>query len=256
MIAEEVVTDEVRGENKDAMTSPIDIYRERAGRFKRDFDAQTERWNRIGNFRLVTFLAAAVAIIWGFLGEMQLLWVAGIVLLLGFFVLVWYHNRVGRARKRAEELYKINSEAIMRVERRWDDLPLRHKMRARPGDPYAGDLDIFGPASLMHLLETVGTFMGEATLASWLQSPDSPIRNPQSAIRNRQSAVQELAPLIDLRDELTLRGRLMGDEKPDPAPFLAWAEAVPWLAARPWLPMLALGSVLLLWGSLSPNCSG
>jgi len=59
--------------------------------------------------------------------------------------------------------------------------------------------------------------------------------------------VQELAPLIDLRDELTLRGRLMGDEKPDPAPFLAWAEAAPWLAERRWLPWVAIGSVVLLW---------
>jgi hypothetical protein len=191
----------------------------------------------------VTFLAAVVALIWGLVQAITLLWVAGIALLIGFFVLVWYHNQVGRVRRRDEELFKINDEAIMRVERRWDDLPLRHKVRAEPGDPYAGDLDIFGKASLMHLLETVGTFMGESTLARWLQTPAPPER-----VRDRQSAVKELAPLIDLRDELTLRGRLMGDEKPDPAPFLTWAESKPLLARRQWLPWVSVASVFLLWG--------
>ena len=67
-------------------------------------------------------------------------------------------------------------------------------------------LDIFGRASLFHLLETVSTHMGEATLTRWLSQPAAP---PE--VHHRQSAVAELAPLIDLRDELSLRGRLMGD---------------------------------------------
>ena len=50
---------------------------------------------------------------------------------------------------------------------------------------------------------------------------------PPEVIHQRQGAVAELAPLIDLRDELTLRGRLMGEEKPDPEPFLKWAESAP-----------------------------
>jgi hypothetical protein len=222
--------------------APVEIYRERAARFRADFERQTERWNRIGNVRLFTFLAAAVAVGWGVIGGMTWLWVLGIVLLVAFAALVWYHNRVGRARRRDEELYRMNDEGVMRVERRWDELPLRHKVRAEAGDPYAGDLDIFARASLMHLIETVGTFMGEATLARWLQQAAPPVR-----VIERQAAVKELAPLIDLRDELTLKGRLMGDEKPDPGPFLEWAESKPWLEQRKWLPWAAAGSVVLFW---------
>src|SRR3954451_25060712 len=40
--------------------SMIDVYRERAARFKAEFDRETERWNRIGNVRLLAFFAAAV----------------------------------------------------------------------------------------------------------------------------------------------------------------------------------------------------
>jgi ABC-type cobalamin/Fe3+-siderophores transport system ATPase subunit len=248
MIAERMETKETSAGVAEA---PVEVYRERAARFRRDFERQTERWNRIGNVRLFTFLGAAVAVVWGVWGGITPLWLVGIGLLVGFFVLVWYHNRVGRVRRRDEELYRINNEAVLRVERRWDDLPLRHNVRAQPGDPYAGDLDIFGRASLMHLLETVGTFMGEATLVRWLREPASP-----ETVRERQWAVKELAPEIDLRDELTLRGRLMGDEKPDPAPFLEWSESEPWLDKRKWLPWAALGSVTLFWGLVAAQVFG
>jgi hypothetical protein len=251
MVEEKTLPDETAKDGDSTSGSPVEIYRERAARFTADFDRETERWNLIGNVRLLVFLAAVAALIWGIWNGITLLWVAGIALAIAFFVLVGYHTRVGQARRRAQELCAINNEAILRVERNWDELPLRHAIRARPGDPYAGDLDIFGPASLMHLLETGATFMGEATLAGWLQAAA-----PPETIRARQPAVQELTGMIDLRDELALRGRLMGEEKPDPAPFLEWAEEEPWLARRGWLTWVAVGSVLLLWALVFAQLSG
>jgi DNA mismatch repair ATPase MutS len=171
-------------------------------------------------------------------------WVGGFVLLAAFFALVWYHNRVGTARRRASELYRINNEAIVRLDRRWDDLPQRHNVQVSPDDPYAHDLGIFGQASLFQLLDTAGTFTGERTLASWLSAPA-----PPDEVRARQEAVRELAPMLDLRDELYLRGRLlsMGEDKPDPAPFLRWASGAPWLAKRRWLLPLSYTGVGLFW---------
>ncbi|MGA7732923.1 MAG: DNA mismatch repair protein MutS [Chloroflexia bacterium] len=223
---------------------PRHVYQERTERFRRERDALDERWNRIGNVRLLTFLVAVVALIWGFWGNIVTLWAMGLLLIVGFFVLVWHHNRVGMARRRAGELYRINNEAIMRLEKRWDELPLRHNVEVRPGDPYAHDLGIFGHASLFQLLDTAGTFTGERTLARWLAS-----HAPPEEVGERQEAVRELAPMLDLRDELYLRGRLMSmnDDKPDPAPFLRWATAAPWLAERRWLPPLSYVSVALFW---------
>ena len=63
-------------------------------------------------------------------------------------------------------------------------------------------------------------------------------------------AVAELAPLIDLRDDLALRGRQMGETRPDPAPFLAWAESAPWLPARRALVWAGRVSVVGLWTSI------
>lgn len=222
--------------------APEEVYRERGEHRRQLCDAETQQWNLIGNVRLFTFLLASVGLIWGIWQGITALWVVGVLLLIGFFALVRYHNMVGRLKRRYEELYKISDEAGKRLGRRWDELPLRHTVRAEPGDPYAADLNIFGHASLFQLIETVGTHMGEETLGRWLQE-----FAPPQVVRERQGAVNELAPLIDLRDELTLRGRLMGGEKPDPAPFLAWSESAPWLAHRQGLVWASRISVALLW---------
>ena len=62
MIAERT---EIKETSTAVAVAPVEIYRERAARFKGDFERQTERWNRIGNLRLLTFLGAAVATVWG-----------------------------------------------------------------------------------------------------------------------------------------------------------------------------------------------
>ena len=106
-------------------STPGHIYEERITRFKHLFDAETERWNRIANFRLFTFLAGAAALILGFFQSIDLLTIAGLLLLITFFVLVRYHNIIGKERRRHEELWKINLEGSNRLARNWPDLPLR-----------------------------------------------------------------------------------------------------------------------------------
>src|SRR4029077_9087581 len=124
---------------------------------------------------------------------------AGLVLGAAFFVFVRYHSIVSKRRRRYQELWKINTEASKRIERAWDALPMHHTVRAIPDEPYAADLDIFGHASLFHLLDTLTTRTGETILASWLRK-----MAPLGDIRQRQQAVTELTPMVDLRDELQL----------------------------------------------------
>lgn len=221
-----------------------DVYIERAERFGREWATLDAKWNQIGNLRLFVFLLSVVGLIWGLWAGITVVWVAGIVLLVAFFVLVWWHNRVGRTRRRAAELRLINEEATLRSKRLWEQFPVRYNPEVRPDDPYARDLNVFGHASLFQLADTAGTLIGERTFASWLANAA-----PPAMITERQAAVAELAPEIDLRDELSLRGRLMSasDEKPDPDPFLTWAESAPTLVTRKWLRPVALASVVLLW---------
>jgi hypothetical protein len=231
--------------------TPAAIYHARYTRFAGERDRYTQQWNRIANIRLGAFVAAALCFAGAIWQNWPLLGGLGAGLLVVFAVLVRYHRQLGRLRARYSELTNINDEAGKRLARDWAALPLRHTSRAASGHPYAGDLDLFGRASVFHLLESVSTSMGEATLRDWLLAPA-----PPATVTQRQTAVAELTPLIDLRDELALRGRLMGAERPDPAPFLAWAEAAPWLRPRSALLWAGRLSVLLLWLSLGAYVLG
>lgn len=217
-------------------------YRERRDRFAAERDALTSRWNRIANLRLLAFVSGAGLLGWGIRQRDQALLALGVAALLAFVALAVHHNTLGRRRRRAALMADINDEAAKRAARDWDGLPVRHAARAAPDHPFAADLDLFGRASLAQLLDTPTTPMGAATLARWLVEPA-----PPDEIVSRQRAVADLAPRLDLRQELELRGRLAAEERSDPEPFLEWAEGEPWLTRRPLLRVLAwIGPVLLV----------
>jgi DNA mismatch repair ATPase MutS len=79
----------------------------------------------------------------------------------------------------------------------------------------------------MQLLGTARTPFGRACLVGWLLAPAS-----TEEIRRRQEAVRELAPKLDLRQELSLAGGEGTAATTDTEPFLAWAEGEPWLLPR------------------------
>lgn len=217
------------------------LYRLRRDRFAAERDALTARWNRIANLRLIAFVAAVGAVIWAIWIEAWWPVAVAAVALIAFVALVVRHRRLGRARWRAAILRDLNDEAERRVRRAWADLPLRHTFRATADHPFAADLDLFGRASVFHLLETIATPMGERTLRDWLLAPAAP-----PDVRERQGAVTELAPELDWRQELALRGRLAGDDRPDPEPFLRWAEGAARLSHRRGLIWAARASTALL----------
>ena len=171
-------------------------------------------------------------------------WIAGAAGALAVFVvLLVFHERVVQAERRAAELARINAEALLRLDRNWQELPLPTLPEALQGErrpPLARDLDLLGPASLFHLLGTVHTPLGKAALVSWLLAPA-----PPPEIARRQAAVRELAPRLDLRQRLELAVRPLEKGAPDVEPFLRWAEGEPWLRSRPGLLWLVRGLALL-----------
>jgi len=225
-----------------ANSTPAAAHAARRDRFAAERDALTRRWNRVANLRLLVFAAAAAALAWGIWRSSPAAAVVGAALLVGFVALAVHHNRLGRQRRRVATLVEINAEAVSRLARDWDALPLRHDPAIPPDHPFAADLDLVGRASLGQLLDTTATPMGEAALRAWLLAPADP-----PTVRDRQTAAAELAPRLDLRQELELRGRLGAEARANPEPFLAWAEGEPWLAGQPWLRAASwLGPALVL----------
>ncbi|MFW6078490.1 MAG: MutS-related protein [Gemmatimonadota bacterium] len=211
---------------------PDTVYRERRSAYERARDGAARRARRIGTARVGTFVAAFGLLLAAELDAFDApgLWTAmaaaaGIL----FVAFVAAHRRVRRTRDRFDALRRENEEALRRRARDWDRLPRLPTRGPGPDHPHADDLDLFGHASLSHLLGPVGTVGGRERLARWLCAPADP-----TAVVERQGAVADLVPRLRLREELAARARQTPRVEPDDIEaFLGWAEEEPWLRARP-----------------------
>lgn len=214
--------------------SPRETHERALSERKRALEELDARASRIATARLVLFFAVVVlvgAIAWAHLPPAA--WggvVLGVIL---FVALVVVHARVHEEKDRKTAAARFHERALARMAGKWRTFPPAGERWAIPTHPYAGDLDVFGRASLFQLLDATSTRYGEEVLARWLSSDEPPRiggdergKDPQvfaEAVRERQAAVKDLAPRLSLREELAVVGSLLDETKPDPRPFVMWA---------------------------------
>jgi predicted ATPase len=135
-----------------------------------------------------------------------------------YLALAFSHERILRARSRAESAAAFYRRGIARIEDRWAGAgPTGDRFRD-PEHVYADDLDLFGRGCLFELLSTARLPMGENQLAKWLCSPSS-----TTAILERQGLVAELREKLDLHRDIAVTG----DElraRLNPESLMGWAE--------------------------------
>jgi hypothetical protein len=204
------------------------------------------RERMIPRLRLALFAVAVALVVLGWKSGQGGLWYwAGGVALGGFFVAaVAYHEHILREIERYGILRQINEQSIARLKRDWSGLPDTPVSVPPQHRAVAGDLDLFGHASLFHFLCSANTPIGIRILRDWLLEPAS-----TDQIKRRQEAVVELAPRLELRQTLILEGRLLADRGRATERFVQWAEGDPWLAARArlvWLLRIVSAAPLLL----------
>ena len=221
---------------------------ERREKYRRLQSAWERRVRWIQRGRVICFIAASV----GFFSQLFLPSlttigsVVGGVLVVAFIFLVVLHRYANNRLRWYAILLEIVAEAEHRRGHDWDSLPLADVDPPPTAHPYAHDLDLCGRCSLMHLAFTPGTVVGRDTFRRWLLELP-----PHETTVARQEAVRELAPLVDLRDEVAARGRLADDVKPQSVSgFLEWTDSRPWLLHRRWLVWMSraapLSTLLLL----------
>jgi hypothetical protein len=144
-------------------------------------------------------------------------WSVVVLSVVAFAALVIVHARVHRAKDSALAAVRFHERGLARLDGRWTELP--HTTEQPPsGQLFAGDLDLFGAASLCQLLDATETRFGQERLASLLTESTA-----EGALE-RQEAVRDLAARVDFREELSVLGALVGQDRPDPRALLAWAE--------------------------------
>jgi hypothetical protein len=115
-----------------------------------------------------------------------------------------YHSRLDARIQRLGRWQEIKREHLARLSHEWARLSER-RYPIPPDHPFAIDLDLIGPSSLLHLLDTTVSTMGRERLTAWLtQQPAS-----LPTWRNRRRLIMELAPLAGFRDRLALAARLL-----------------------------------------------
>ncbi len=186
--------------------------------------AGLERRSRtIGAARLVTAAGACAligGIVWAHLGAEA--WGGLGLLALVFVGLVVAHSRVHDAAERARAALRFHERGIARLTHAWGGLSAASERFKNPAHPFTGDLDVFGRASLMQLVDATETRFGEERLARLLSIED-PSGWPHEA-KARQEAVRDLSPRQAFREGLAIAGGVLAGEKPDPTPVITWAE--------------------------------
>ena len=139
----------------------------------------------------------------------------GNLALLGFLILfltvTYFHGALKSRLHRLTRWQQIKTTNLARLRLDWQEIP--HQTFPTPDNhPYANDLDIVGPQSLLRLLDTTLSLPGQNRLTQWiLEQHEHPLTF--SEWTHRQTLIQEIAQLPLLRDRMTLEAQLVS-EKP------------------------------------------
>ena len=232
-----------------AAASAAHVYRERRASFaaeERRLAGTSFRFSVLRGGLFLGFAACLIAVLVTASSRTPGWWIAAGVFLVAFLLVLPVHDRIIREQRRAADLAAINEEALQRIAREWDRVPLPVVIGLGVEGPLARDLGLFGRASLFHLLGTAHTPPGKERLAEWFLQAAAP-----KEIALRQEAVAELASDLDLRQQLQVRARSMEKTPPDSERFLSWAEDRPWLLDRTGLVWLTRILPVLTFGALA-----
>ncbi|MCO5263320.1 MAG: hypothetical protein M9901_10620 [Lentimicrobium sp.] len=226
--------------------SPEGVYRQMLGEAVSERDKLAGKARRYSVARLITFLAF-VAGVYLSVSSSPVWWIASVVLLAGFIILMIRHGKVLEAQK-------LNRAQIMALEQEVEACKGNYTLFeggasfADSHHPYATDLDLFGDFSLFQALNRTVSPLGKETLAAWLRN----LLNNPDEIRMRQEAVKELSAMPGWRIKFRALGMVADESENDLGSFYQWLET-PELFSSPvfrvavvLIPVLSFAILLLL----------
>ena len=175
--------------------------------------------NRLSNWRLLTF---CIFLILGIVILKQGSTIGGVgafTLGLGIFItLAIRHEKIISLIQGAQRLVKINQAGIARVDGDWKKFIDSGDEFIDANHSYSKDLDIFGQGSFFQWLNATGTYRGRRRLAAILSNE----RFDSAEAQRRRVAIEELAPMLDWRQNFAAQSLSSDAYRQDPLPIIAW----------------------------------
>lgn len=208
------------------MTDPLADLQPRLDRHTAEAAAAQAQGERLGNVRLLLAAVTLGLILLPLYTRDGGPWWALIPVAGAFLVLGALHARATDRERRARAAAAYWQAEKDRLEEKWRELPDQGRDLLPAASSFdaqlglAGDLDLFGPASLFQLISRAATPRGRRALASWLLEPA-----PLPEIRARQEAVRELAAKPEVREALAVAARAGADAPLSEEALLRWGES-------------------------------
>ena len=157
---------------------------------------------RFTRWRIAIFTAGALAVwVAAFRDPAHGGWIPLGIFGAAFLAVAGTHGRLKARLRRLDAWIALKRTHLARVRLEWSAIPDTAHV-VPEGHPYAVDLDIVGPRSLLRWLDTTISTAGRAELARWLLSPDA------EGFDARRRMIRELQPRRLFRDRLILQARL------------------------------------------------
>ncbi len=157
-------------------------------------------WVRVAIFFIGVALTGVALWLLGWQGGVPL----GVLTLLVFSIVAYYHRKIERSITRHKIWLQITSTQMARMQSDWQRIPKVSAGTQEAKHPFEIDLDITGEHSLHQLVNTAISYEGSQRLRQWLLHTEPDL---QTIVR-RQALVRELAPMSRFRNKLTMKSLL------------------------------------------------
>lgn len=152
-----------------------------------------QKFNQISKFRMVSFIAMSLLLLFAFFENEILVGLLGIIVLFVFLKSVYHHNLVNDERKYVKSKKTVLKSYIGRFSNDWQKFEESGNEFLNEESAQAIDLDLFGKSSLYQYICVAHTTRGKNILSEYLCN-----LNPvKSIIIKRQNAVKELSEKKD-----------------------------------------------------------
>lgn len=226
------------------------IYERRIVKFTRLLEKQTKVMNTISFTRMAIFIIGVLVNIICFCKWKNKFGIFSIFLIfiVAFIYAVIQHDRIINKKRIVEALIRVNELSIKRIDGDWKEFDDNGEEYLNGEHSYAGDLDIFGKASLFQYVNETSTYMGKVKLRDTL----SQHRFSIDEIYKRQEAIKELSFYTKFRQRFSAQRFIKKGKEGNLDKLISWSENKELVDVKgglkiltKWLPTLTILLIIL-----------